>query len=103
MGIQAREQLHQRLIEEGVVTQEQLDEFEQWMESRPEMPGLFGPLSSGWSPDRRCRDYSVRVTKTAGNGSATYSAASVYSLIDLVVVSVAGARRMLRQNKSSGI
>ncbi|MCK4274409.1 MAG: hypothetical protein KAW90_05905 [Dehalococcoidales bacterium] len=58
MGIPVRDRLHQRLLDEGVMTQEQLDEFEQWMESRPdfpteefdewmesrpEMPGLFGP------------------------------------------------------------
>ncbi|MCK4862734.1 MAG: hypothetical protein KAS25_00490 [Dehalococcoidales bacterium] len=36
LGIQARDRLHQRLIEEGVLSQEQLDELEQWMQSRPD-------------------------------------------------------------------
>lgn len=38
LGIQARDRLHQRLVEEGVMTQEQLDELEQWLESRPDFP-----------------------------------------------------------------
>jgi len=38
LGIEARDRLHQRLIEEGMITQEQLDEFEQWLESRPDFP-----------------------------------------------------------------
>ena len=33
---QAREEMQQRLIDEGVITQEQLDELEAWMEARPE-------------------------------------------------------------------
>jgi len=36
LGIQVRELLHQRLIEEGILSQEQLDELEQWIESRPD-------------------------------------------------------------------
>ncbi len=38
LRIQAREQMRQRLIDEGLVTQEQLDELEQWLESRPDFP-----------------------------------------------------------------
>lgn len=38
LGIEARDRLHQRLIEEGVITQEQLDELEQWLGSRPDFP-----------------------------------------------------------------
>ncbi len=38
MGIQARERLHERLIEEGLITQEQLGELEQWMKSKPDFP-----------------------------------------------------------------
>lgn len=34
----ARDRLHQRLIEEGMITQEQLDELEQWLGSRPDFP-----------------------------------------------------------------
>ena len=60
LGIQARERIKERLVEEGVISQEQLDEFEQWLaerpefptdefdewlEARPEMPGRFGPGS----------------------------------------------------------
>ena len=37
-GIEARDRLRQRLIEEGVISQEQLDELEQWLESRPDFP-----------------------------------------------------------------
>ncbi len=36
LGNQARERFHQRLLEEGAITQEQLDEFEKWLESRPD-------------------------------------------------------------------
>ena len=38
LGTQARDRLHQRLVEEGIMTQEQLDELEQWLESRPDFP-----------------------------------------------------------------
>ena len=33
-----RGQFRQRLIDEGVITQEQLDELEAWLESRPDFP-----------------------------------------------------------------
>ena len=33
-----RDELHQRLIEEGLITQEQLDELEKWLEARPDFP-----------------------------------------------------------------
>ena len=33
-----RNEFRQKLIDEGVVTQEQLDEYDQWMESRPDFP-----------------------------------------------------------------
>ncbi len=36
LGIQAHDRLRQRLLDEGVMTQEQLDELEQWLESRPD-------------------------------------------------------------------
>jgi hypothetical protein len=35
---EAKQQFRQRLIDEGKVTQEQLDEFDKWMESRPDFP-----------------------------------------------------------------
>jgi len=35
---ESREQLRQRLIDEGRITQEQLDEFDKWLESRPDFP-----------------------------------------------------------------
>ncbi|MBN1176707.1 MAG: hypothetical protein JXA51_03395 [Dehalococcoidales bacterium] len=38
LGIQAKERIQQRLVEEGLVTQEQLDEFEQWLSEKPEFP-----------------------------------------------------------------
>ncbi len=37
-GIEACDRLRQRLVEEGMITQEQLDELEQWLESRPDFP-----------------------------------------------------------------
>ncbi len=36
LGNQARERFHERLLEEGNITQEQLDEFEKWMSERPD-------------------------------------------------------------------
>lgn len=38
IATEARNRLHKRLVEEGVLTQEQLDELEQWLESRPDFP-----------------------------------------------------------------
>jgi hypothetical protein len=38
IATQAREQFRQKLIDEGKVTQEQLDELEQWLKSRPDFP-----------------------------------------------------------------
>ncbi len=35
LGTQARQQLEQRLIDEGIVTQEQLDALQAWLEARP--------------------------------------------------------------------
>ena len=35
---EARDQMRQRLIDEGKITQEQLDELDKWMESRPAFP-----------------------------------------------------------------
>lgn len=37
IATQQREQMRQRLLDEGVITQEQLDELDAWLESRPEM------------------------------------------------------------------
>ncbi len=37
VNTQLRERMHQRLIDEGLITQEQLDELQQWLESRPEL------------------------------------------------------------------
>jgi hypothetical protein len=36
LGNQARESFRERLLEEGKVTQEQLDEFDKWMSERPD-------------------------------------------------------------------
>ena len=36
IGNQARERIHERLLEEGTITQEQLDELEKWRNSRPD-------------------------------------------------------------------
>jgi hypothetical protein len=62
INTQAREQFRQRLIEEGKITQEQLDEldkwlearpdfptdeYKEWMESRPDVPFAFGPGNNG--------------------------------------------------------
>jgi len=35
---EAREQFRQRLIDEDIMTEEQLDEWEKWLESRPDFP-----------------------------------------------------------------
>ena len=40
---EARDNFRQRLIDEGKVTEEQLDEFDAWMEARPDTPFPFGP------------------------------------------------------------
>jgi hypothetical protein len=40
---EARENFRQRLIDEGKITQEQLDEFDAWLEARPDIPFPFGP------------------------------------------------------------
>ena len=62
MMTEAREQFRQRLIEEGKITEEQLnelekwlesrpdfpsDEFKEWMEARPDVPFAFGPGDRG--------------------------------------------------------
>lgn len=62
MATDARNQFLQNLVDEGKITQEQLDEFEkwlesrpnfptdeykEWMESRPNFPYLFGPGNRG--------------------------------------------------------
>jgi len=39
--VNARENFRQRLIDEGKITQEQLDEHEAWLETRPETPFPF--------------------------------------------------------------
>jgi len=39
---EAREAFRQKLIDEGKVTQEQLDEFDAWIESRPDVTIPFG-------------------------------------------------------------
>ncbi len=44
---EARENFRQRLIDEGKVTQEQLDEFDAWLESKPDVPFPFGPKNHG--------------------------------------------------------
>jgi hypothetical protein len=47
--VEARNQFRQRLIDEGKITQEQLDELDKWLESKPDVPiipglgGDFGP------------------------------------------------------------
>ncbi len=38
LGVQARERMKERLVEEGVISQEQLDEYEQWLSEKPEFP-----------------------------------------------------------------
>ena len=38
LGVQARERMKERMVEEGTLTQEQLDELEQWLEARPDFP-----------------------------------------------------------------
>jgi len=38
LGLQARERLQQRLVDEGIITQGQLDELEAWLEARPDSP-----------------------------------------------------------------
>ncbi len=38
IATQAREQARQKLIDEGKITQEQLDELDKWLESRPNFP-----------------------------------------------------------------
>ena len=38
LGIQMRERMQERLAEEDPLTQEQLNELEQWMEARPDFP-----------------------------------------------------------------
>ena len=40
---EARNQFRQRLIDEGKVTQEQLDEYDKWLESMPDVPFPLGP------------------------------------------------------------
>ena len=40
--VNARENFRQKLIDEGKITQEQLDEHEAWLEARPETPFPFG-------------------------------------------------------------
>ena len=44
---EARENFRQRLIEEGKITQEQLDDFDAWLNARPDMPFPFGPRNHG--------------------------------------------------------
>ena len=44
---EARDDFRQRLIDEGRVTQEQIDQFDTWLESKPDTPFPFGPRSRG--------------------------------------------------------
>ena len=44
---EARDNFRQRLIAEGRVTQEQFEEFDAWMESKPDTQFPFGPRSRG--------------------------------------------------------
>ena len=44
---EARENFRQRLIGEGKATPEQFDQFDAWMESKPDTPFPFGPRSRG--------------------------------------------------------
>jgi len=44
---EARNQFRQRLIDEGKVTQEQLDAHDAWLEAEPDMPSLFGNREHG--------------------------------------------------------
>ena len=44
---EARENFRQRLIAEGKITQEQLDQFDAWLESKPDVPFPFGPRNHG--------------------------------------------------------
>lgn len=44
---EARNQFRQRLIDEGQITQEQLDEFDAWLESKPDIPLPFGKGGPG--------------------------------------------------------
>lgn len=43
---EARENFRQRLIDEGKITQEQLDEFDAWLKARPDILFPFGPSGS---------------------------------------------------------
>jgi hypothetical protein len=45
--VEARDRIRQRLIEEGKVTQEQLDEYDKWLESKPDVPFQLGPRNHG--------------------------------------------------------
>jgi hypothetical protein len=40
---EARNQFRQRLVEEGKITQEQLDDYDAWLEAKPDVPFPFGP------------------------------------------------------------
>lgn len=39
---EAREQLRQRLIDEGVMTGEEFDQWQEWLDARPDVPMPFG-------------------------------------------------------------
>jgi hypothetical protein len=43
MMTEARESFRQRLIDEGKVTPEQLEEYDAWLKSKPDVPFPFGP------------------------------------------------------------
>ena len=47
MRAEAQDKFRQRLIDEGKITQEQIDQFETWLESRPDVPFAPGPRSHG--------------------------------------------------------
>ena len=44
---QTREQFRQKLIDEGKVTQEQLDQWDEWLDSKPDIQIPFGPEDRG--------------------------------------------------------
>ena len=44
---EAREAFQQKLLEEGKITQEQLDQWEEWLNSKPDIPLPFGPEDGG--------------------------------------------------------
>ena len=44
---ETRNQFLEQLVEEGKITQEQADEFNTWLDSRPDIPAIFGQANRG--------------------------------------------------------